>query len=123
MSTTPRTLQKQRQRLLDEMEAAREEPTLLEELVGLLSHTSSSSFSGGEKSMTIRLPIHIAARLDAMVEVAGVSRNQLARQLLEYAMVDVLNEVPDQVEQLVEDLYQKAVIAEFDASRSLDSNE
>lgn len=123
MSTTPRTLQKQRQRLLDEMEAAREEPTLLEELVGLLSHTSSSSYSGGEKAMTIRLPIHIAARLEAMVEVAGVSRNQLARQLLEYAMVDLLNELPDQVVQLVEDLYQKAVISEYDASRSLDAND
>lgn len=120
---TPRTLAKENQRRLAEIEAQREEPTLLEELVGLLSHTSTSTFSGGEKAMTIRLPIHIAARLEAMVEVAGVSRNLLARQLLEYAMVDVLDEVPEDVAQRIEDIFQKAVLAEYDASRSLDANE
>lgn len=120
---TPRTLAKENQRRLAEIEAQREEPTLLEELVGLLSHTSTSTFSGGEKAMTIRLPIHIAARLEAMVEVAGVSRNLLARQLLEYAMLDVLDEVPEDVAQRIEDIFQKAVLAEYDASRSLDANE
>lgn len=110
---TPLTISKEAQRREANRRLESDEPTLLEHLVGLVSRSSSVDFIGAEKAITLRLPITLACQLDALVEVAGVSRNSMARDLLEYSIQDLIGELPQELADKVNGIANKSLVAEI----------
>lgn len=114
---TPLALQKARQRAIDELDASDDEPSRLDFIVQMISGTASTEVMGIDKAFTLRGPVHICSYLDAMAEVAGVSRNLLAFELLEYAIADVLSELPEDVGQTVQTAFTRFIAAELERSK------
>lgn len=67
-----------------------EEVTNLDWLVGLVEKTSTFDYKGAERTFTIRMPLTEAARIDAMARQAGITRNAICVQFLEYALDEVM---------------------------------
>ena len=87
--------------------------TNLDHLVDIVTKREITLHSGIEKTFSVRVPIGIALKIDAMARNAGVSRNSLCIDFLEFAMDEVWDEL---------DLENKGVISAILEEISLDGS-
>lgn len=85
------------------------EITDLDHLVGMVSGTGSSEHRGQEKAFSLRLPIHLAARVKAMAEHGKVSQNELLVNLMDFAVSEVYDNLDKKVQKSLEKLTSKVL--------------
>ena len=71
-----------------------EEPTELEQTVGLLSRSAQIQERGVAKSLSVRMPYTVYATLKAMADHSGQSINKIAIQILRVGIDAVVDALP-----------------------------
>jgi len=78
------------------------EPTKSQQVAAVIGKTGKFSAISAAKAVSYRVPIHTLARVDAMAEQAGKSRNSMLNLLLEVALDQVGSELSEAVFQEVQ---------------------
>jgi len=88
---------------MDNTQAARapawqNEPSQLELLVDIVSGKRGSEYNGATRTLTLQVPTHNALLIEAMLEnTTGISRNELICQLLDLALQEVREKLPQDI--------------------------
>ena len=64
-------------------------PSNIKQVAAMISGTAEVAFSFSARAISLRIPEHVLARIDAMAKLAGKSRNTMAVYLLEGAIEQV----------------------------------
>src|SRR3990172_2624787 len=74
------------------------EPSLLEEVMDIVSGKKSPKYEGATLAFTLRMPTYTALLIEAMFSnTKGISRNELICQLLELALQEVRENLPEDI--------------------------
>jgi len=101
-----------RDTIVESAQVSDEIPNLLDQLVSLVARSSTENYVGMEKSITVRLPVQVAARLEALAGIAAVSRNLMATDLIAYAAGNVISKLPADIAKAVKD-EESALLAHY----------
>lgn len=75
-------------------------PTPLELLVDIVSGKKSSDYNGATREYTVNIPLQTVLLLDAMhVNASGISLNELICQLLDLALQEVRENLPEDIKE------------------------
>lgn len=72
-------------------------PSEVEIVAGLVSGTAQTETINAVRSVSYRVPIHLLARIDAMAELAGKSRNAMLNAVVSAGLDEVEKVLPSDV--------------------------
>lgn len=78
------------------------EPTKSQMVASIISRTGTGITAASAKTISYRVPVYSLARVDAMAQQAGKSRNSMLNLLLDVALDEVGGQLDEQVFQEVQ---------------------
>lgn len=103
-----------------------EAPTNLDMLVGMICKTADERQLGWIQSISIRMPVVLAATIDALAQYSGQSRNKIMVKALEAALDQVWEQLPQKEREELEEVRSKLLgerIASFEKGEKQESGE
>lgn len=72
-----------------------EEPSRLDVLIAQVQKTAKSDYVGAVHALSVRLPTFVYGTVEALCKHSGMSRNKMIVQLLEVALEEVFDRLPE----------------------------